>query len=523
MCRLQGGDISFTMHPLGQCHQAQYATLKYTGQRCYLRRYIAILLSVCLLFCACEKASPPVQQSSEVAEKQADERYEFEQRVAEVAAKKTAGSKKAAGQSQAIKQDPVPDADKDRKLDAVAKQMMTRQVTTRSAELQSNAMMETADRLSNFAPSSLQKKIQAALQAAADKTLMKRQSHWRVRQTQEWKQLTQLIKPLLARVKPRRKASKQKLQEILMVALVMMERDDEYERAVGYSLVHHVLELLGDRAPKDLEKPYIRSMAARLSLARSVDERTLLMETALSNDRTGHLFTFGVATALTDTAWQVRAKTLEGLKVCAERRGRCRLAPVMLNLLYETHEDTRTRGALIQYAGVLKYDRVVEWCRKPVEGGPLALPCRDALGALQSRRAFDVLFEWLQRRKDDPKSLRAGNYGFRDEFRSIMAYANSSFARMRFTLLVSQVLGQNERDGFATGGIVRMLDQMDDAIRAEQILTTSRDIYQAYFKGRTLNRSQQFLLRQLDRMLQKLKPKVAAQREQEEKKTIRTR
>ena len=106
-----------------------------------------------------------------------------------------------------------------------------------------------------------------------------------------------------------------------MVALVMMERDDEYERAVGYSLVHHVLEFLGDRGPDDLEKTHIRSMAARLSLARSVDERTLLMETALSNDRTGHLLTFGVATALTDTAWQVRAKTLEGLPRCVPSEG----------------------------------------------------------------------------------------------------------------------------------------------------------------------------------------------------------
>ena len=488
-----------------------------------MRRNIAILSAVCFFFCACEKASPPAQQSSEVVARQADERYEFEQRIAETAIEKAAPVQKSNSPSETADEERGQSADNGNKLDAVAKQMMTRQVTTRSAELQSKALMETADRLSNFSPSPLQKKIQSALQAAADQTLMKRQSHWRVKQSQEWKRLTQLLKPILTRFKTRRRASTQKLHEVLMVALVMMERDDEYERAVGYSLVHYVLEFLGDRAPKDLENPYIRSMAARLSLARSVDERTLLMEAALWNDRTGHLFTFGVATALTDTTWQVRAKTLEGLKVCVERRAKCRLAPVMLNLLYETHQDTRTRGALIQYAGALKYERVVDWCRESVEGGPLALACRDALGSLQSRRGFDLLFQWLQRRKDEPQTLRAGNYGFRDEFRSIMPYANRPFARMRFTILLSQVLGQNERDGFATGGIVRMLDQMDDAIRAEQIISTNRDIYRAYFKGKNLNRSQEFLLRQLDSMLQKLKPKVAAQRKREEKKTIRTR
>ena len=43
----------------------------------------------------------------------------------------------------------------------------------------------------------------------------------------------------------------------------MMERDDEYERAVGYPLMHYVLEFLSDRA-QGLENRHIRSVAARL-------------------------------------------------------------------------------------------------------------------------------------------------------------------------------------------------------------------------------------------------------------------
>ena len=71
------------------------------------------------------------------------------------------------------------------------------------------------------------------------------------------------------------------------------------------------------------------------------------------------------------------------------------------------------------------------------------------------------------------QTLRAGNYGF--EMNSGRSAYATPFARMRLPFFSLGVLGQNERDGF-TAGIVRMLDQMDDAIRAEQIISTTRHI-----------------------------------------------
>jgi len=430
----------------------------------------------------------------------------------------TAGS--PAKETAAAKPPRPSDQSTRQRIDTMSNNLMTRQVNQRATQIQNAGLTESNQLLESYTANAFHKEVVKLMQYAADYTLLKRRNHWRIVQAPEWKQLMKKLERRLSRYRRKSRQAQARLNDVMMAVLRMLDNDGPFERASAYALMDHIFTAVGKTLPRAFEGPFIRSAAARMTLATSVHERTMLVESALKHDREGELFAFAISVVLSDKDWAVRKKALDGLDRCATVHKKCKLAPVMLDLLYNRHTDARTRGPLMLYAAALLYPKVTNWCRPHLRKSSLMLPCRTALGRLQTEEAFDLLYKWLDKRKDEASSKRPQNYSFRDEFKSIMPYANKRFARYKFPQLLDTVLGQDLRDGFATGGIVRMMDQMEDAKRALQILKATRAFYKVKFGDHTLHRSQKFLMNELDIMIKRMKPRALKQHERERKEMI---
>jgi hypothetical protein len=483
-----------------------------------MKRYPLVLL-VGMLAYGCENAPKPSSQSNEVAEKIIESNLpvlqEDDHTTLVIQAAKSAKVLRPTSPAA-----PSTDA-KTIKPKTTAEKMLRSQVNEASAKTQNDGLMASNAVLSKFVKNQLFDKVLLALQGAADYTLMKRRSHWRVIQSQEWKTLEAIISPRLKAYDPNRPATVKAITDILTAALEMSNRDDTYERSSGYSLIDYVLTEIGSRTPPGFELLYLKAIAARLSLARQTDERRLLVEIVGRNDRGGSLFAFTVSTVLNDAVWAIRVQALKSLRHCAATFKKCRLSKIMLTLLYNEHVDARTRGALAIYAGELKFAEVTEWCAGRLDRGPMAQACRKALSLTKTRSAFDALTAWIKKRMHQAETQIVGNYGFRDEFKVLRPYADLNFSKGRYYALLFNILGQDMRDGYATGGIVRNMADLEDAKRALSIIRTTTAIYEAKWGKDAQHPSQKFLLAELKKMKQVLVPRAKKQTQKERASTLR--
>ena len=93
--------------------------------------------------------------------------------------------------------------------------------------------------------------------------------------------------------------------------------------------------------------------------------------------------------------------------------------------------------------------------------------------------------------------------------------------KSQYYLLLQNVLGQDMRDGYATGGIVRGMADLKDAKRGLNIVKITKAIYETKWGKEPGHPSQQFLLNELGKMEAHLTPRAKQQARKEARSTLR--
>ena len=474
------------------------------------------LLRLCLigsLFIGCERAPKGASQSEEVSEIQRTQRTQAARFLEAEIAKDSptpVPSPTAVAKTLPVQPQHSPAVEQKPKTLAPAlseEEVRRVEILASATQLAENGLLTTESMLKGYSPGSIWKKALPYLEQAASYTGTRRRSHWRVIQTSDWMELTKIINPVLERYSPRNAKRRAPVEDLLKLAVEMVSRDDGYERATGYALIDACLDALGDKLPERDKTTYLSTMIARYDVANKVFERQFMLKT-LGEHATRVFDRFFLRVALEDTEWHARREALVALDDCLKRGDGCSVNEGAAQLIYDAHQDSRTRGPLFRLAGRAQLPIVTPWCTQHLSRGNLAQYCRDALSLVRTRGAFDALYGWLKVRKDEPASSAAAQYVFRDEFKHLIPYADFHYAKERYYSLLFNVLGQDVREPHATGGIVRMMGSLKDPKRALYIVRSTRDFYTAKWEKIEKQRGHKFLFAELDKMEETLASKM---------------
>ena len=464
-------------------------------------KLLCVLGMGCVII-ACETAPPGPTQSAEVHTIQLEKRKAAESFQKEETAADRATAKTEAPPEQA----PPPDASTNpppKEIEPVPPKTDEDMIRVGALKLAEDALLGMDELLKGHVPGPDWKLMRPFLERASSYTGLKRRDHWRVNQNSEWKALDKQLVPILKRFSAQRTKSLERLRDILALGVSLVAREDGYERAAGYTLINQCLQTIGTRLPQTEKQKYLMPFVARYDLANKALERRLLLE-ILGRHGGRQLERYFAYVALDDPSVVVRKEALKSLKVCIESARGCTFDARTAGAIYNAHTDSRTRSALIDVAGLSQIRDVTSWCEAHVAHGPLAHACRGALSRVGTREAFNILYNWIVERKDSVESQTLGRYEFRDEFLSLVPYADRYFSKEKFYSLLQDVLGQDLRDGFVTGGIVRAMGSLKDKKRAHYIVKATRAFYKEKWGADPMHRGQIYLMKSLKEMEREL-------------------
>lgn len=333
-------------------------------------------------------------------------------------------------------------------------------------------------------------------------TQRKRRIPFRVVHAPLWDELVAQVKDDLAAPDSPGRASR-----VRAAATMLAEGDTVWERAAGMALLRMALaarlEAGGD---PQADAPLRDAILARLPIAADEEERRYVFE-ILSTAATDRLTPVFLAYGRDDDDEAVRRDALAALNTCV-RAERCRPAPGALRAIYRHTLPESVHSALVDVGSASKMPAVIGWCG---DDGRImrSLACRTGLAEMQTPEAFDRLLPYVAARDADPYTQAGRHYGFRDDFALLDRYADAPYSTDRYYGLLDTVLTRVERNGFATGFVMRRMASLGDAKRALAMLRKHRPAFVARWGEKPTTTNLDFLFTEMDHAAATLEARIA--------------
>lgn len=316
-----------------------------------------------------------------------------------------------------------------------------------------------------------------------------------------WDELVAQVKADLAAPDSPARASR------VRAAATLLGGDTPWERATGMALMRLALaarlDAGGDPAA---DAPLRDALLARVPLAPDAEERRYAFE-ILATAATDRLTPVFIAYGRDDDDEAVRRDALAALNRCV-RAGRCRPEPGALRAIYRHTMPESVHSALVDTGAALKMPAVTDWCAGDARV-LRSLACRSGLAEMETPEAFERLLPYVEARDADPMTHSGRHYGFRDDFALLDRYADAPYATERYYTLLDRALARVDRNGFATGFVVRRMATLGDAKRALALLRTHRPAYVARWGEAPTARSLVFLYAEINHAIASLEARIA--------------